>query len=727
MRLVALSNRLAVFGIAGAITPILIVAGLYGFATGIDVRSRERSEQMVDRGFTISKQEIAKSLAPQAVWTDAVIHLQNFDRTWAKKNVGEFLTHSNGYQFAGVIGADDVLSFLYGETEGVGQAVIATKIAPLLAELRAQERQAPPLSERVASGKVLTSPINATGIIVLGNRPVLVTVSLVQPDFDASIAKAGPAPMILAGRDIDQAFLDDMSYHYMLNALTLIPPVDRESDAFSQATFNDTEGKPAFTLSWKPRTPGSDLFWSALPFILTGVLLLIGAALTLELHARRITQRLIASERRSAHMAHHDALTGLPNRTMTLDRLSQAIEEVKRGSAAFAVHCIDLDRFKDINDTFGHNVGDELIQHVTALISKEVRTVDTFARLGGDEFALIQRGCTPVTAAKLADRIVKLMAQPIDLSVGRVYSGCSIGIKMITKETARDPQEALRKADLALYRAKEGGRGRFVFFEPEMDAAVQMRRAMQNELRDALAKDELFLVYQPQVDEHDRITGVEALMRWISPRSGSIPPSTFIPLAEECGLIDEIGWLALRRAFTDGNRWPGLKVGVNVSAAQLRNKFFVADLRALVAETGANPRHFELEITEGLLLGDTPETQQVLDQLQDMGFSIALDDFGTGYSSLSYLQRFPIDRIKIDRSFVSNLGRDREAEDVISAIVRLARALGMAVVAEGVETGAQRDRLAAAGCTHIQGYLTSRPLGVDDIAPFIASHQKKAA
>ncbi|MEQ1781200.1 MAG: EAL domain-containing protein [Hyphomonadaceae bacterium] len=666
-------------------------------------------------------------MTPQAVWSDAVIHLQDFDRTWAEQNIGNFLTNSNGFQFAGVVDRDGHLAYLHGETEGVEQSVVGREIAPLIAAVRAKEKAAPPLAERVKSGKVLSAPINAFGIIRLANRNILATVSLVQPDFDPAIAKPGPAPMVMAGLDIDQNFLDGLSYHYLLNSLTLAPPVKRESATYSEATFHDIDGKPAFTLRWKPRTPGSDVFWSALPFVLTGIGLLGAAVFLLEIRTRRTTQRLIASERRSAHMAHHDALTGLPNRTLTIDRLSRAIEEVKRGGSSFAIHCIDLDRFKEINDTFGHHVGDELIRQVTALVSKEVRAVDTFARLGGDEFAVIQRDCTPVTAAKLADRIVKLMAQPIDLSAGRVYSGCSIGIKMITEETARDPQEALRKADLALYRAKDGGRGGFVFFEKEMDAAIQMRRTMQNQLREALANNELFLVYQPQVDEHDRVTGVEALMRWVSPCNGSVPPSTFIPLAEECGLIDEIGWLALRQAFTDGNRWPGLKVGVNVSAAQLRNKSFVADLRALLTETGANPHHFELEITEGLLLSDTPETQQVLQQLQDMGFSIALDDFGTGYSSLSYLQRFPIDRIKIDRSFVSNLGTDAEAEDVIAAIVRLARALGMAVVAEGVETGAQRDRLAAAGCNHIQGYLTSRPLGVDDIAPFIATHQKKAA
>jgi diguanylate cyclase (GGDEF)-like protein len=423
---------------------------------------------------------------------------------------------------------------------------------------------------------------------------------------------------------------------------------------------------------------------------------------------------LYTSEARATHLAYHDALTGLPNRLLFFDRLGQALQQLRRSQETIAIHCIDLDRFKDINDTFGHNAGDELIRMAGRRMAAQCRTPDTFARLSGDEFAIIQVRATAAAAASLASRLTEVMRQPIDLETGRVFIGCSVGVSLIS-DGCIDPVEALRQADLALYRTKETAKGQFCFFKLEMDAAIKARRALEADLRDALARGGLQLEYQPQVNVRDGMTGVEALVRWRHPERGDVAPSVFVPIAEECGLIVDLGRFTLRRAFEDSRRWPHLKVAINVSAKQLRMQDFASNVIDLATECAVDPRRFELEITEGILLGDDPETLDMLKRLRRCGFALVLDDFGTGYSSLSYLQHYPISKIKIDRSFIANLGAEAEGDAMIGAIVKLAGALHMSVIAEGVETTDQATRLAATDCTDMQGYMFGRPVTADQI------------
>lgn len=720
-------NRLLLAGIIGVVTPALLLLSLYGFANKVDQQARERSEMLVQHGLERRIAEVSRSITPQAVWGEAVEHLQTFDPEWARQNVGEYFTKTNGFRLAAVADANGRIIFSMNDGSGVDQQLMTSSFEPMIDQIRRREAGLAPLAQRVQRGETLSNPVQATNIASIGGRSFVLGATLVQPDFDASLAKPGPAPIILTGQEIDQAFLANLKDDYQLDGLEIISTPARESETFSEVTLKDASGHPALSLRWKPRTPGANLLREALPYVLITMAVLAAIATTFHRRAQRALTGLIASERRSAHLAHHDTVTGLPNRTLFLERLAQAISTAKRSGRSFAVHCIDLDRFKDVNDAFGHHVGDDLIRYVGDMLSREIRAGDIVARFGGDEFSLLQLDCTPHQASMLAERLVAKLAEPIKLSVGRVFIGASVGVSYVDAASARDPQECLREADLALYRSKDGGRGRVTFFEPEMDAALRYRRALQNDLRDALNQEHLTMVYQPQVDGSNRVTGVEALMRWNHPVRGAISPAVFVPLAEECGLIDQLGWFALRQAFKDSSRWPNLKVGVNVSASQLRLKGFVDGVAQLVEEHGIDPRRFELEITEGLLLADTSDTHETLGVLRQMGFSIALDDFGTGYSSLSYLQRFPINRIKIDRSFVSNLGVESEAEEVVAAIVRLARALGMAVVAEGVETDGQRDRLAAAGCRDIQGYLASRPLDVNNVSSFIDRTPRRSA
>jgi diguanylate cyclase (GGDEF)-like protein len=537
----------------------------------------------------------------------------------------------------------------------------------------------------------------------------IVVASLVEPDFGTVRQKYPTAPIVVAATEVNDQFLQQFGRRYMLPDLHLRQVQVDDTRDVAEVDLNDDRGQYVATLTWTPVRPGTELALKLLPPTLVTIALFFVVTALFHRRSWRAVQELIASEARASHLAYHDPLTGLPNRVMFFDRLGVALDQLRRNGTPVAVHCLDLDRFKDVNDTFGHQIGDELIVAASKRIAEVCRRSDTFARLSGDEFAIVQLDATPHAAARLAERIVDAISQPMDLSSGRIHVSCSIGVNLLI-EGEVSAADALRHADLALYRSKNNGRAQYSFFEPEMDAAMRMRREIETELREALYDGDLHMVYQPQADKHGRIAGVEALLRWHHPTRGDISPAMFIPIAEECGLINEVGMYTLREVFLASRKWDGLKVAVNISAAQLRMRDFPEKVAELLKECAVDPRTFELEITEGLLLGDDPVTHGVLKELRQMGFSIALDDFGTGYSSLSYLQRYPIDKIKIDRSFIANLGIERESVAVVQAIVKLARALRLDVIAEGVETTEQRDQLIDIGCEEIQGYLYSRPV-----------------
>ena len=415
------------------------------------------------------------------------------------------------------------------------------------------------------------------------------------------------------------------------------------------------------------------------------------------------------SAERVQALAATDALTGLSNRLTFDSRMQAAASAARRGRTDYAVLYIDLDHFKQVNDTLGHQAGDELICQVAARLSALARPEDTVARLGGDEFAVIQHGGGPAGAAALAGRVVRTLHGAVRLGAGEVGLSCSVGVALIDAETA-DRDEALRQADLALYRAKSLGRGCFCIYEPEMDAALKSRKALEVDLRQAIERDEIRTFYQPLVTGDGTIVAVEALSRWTHPERGPIAPSVFIPLAEETDLISPLAQATFRHICLDAARWPALPVAVNMSAKQLRKPGFLDGVTGVLTETGTDPSRFEFELTESCVLDDDAHTQQVLRDLRNLGFRLALDDFGTGYSSLSYLQKYPIDKIKLDRSFILRLREGKQARAVVNTIVQLADALSLELVAEGVETRDQLDLLRDMGVTLFQGYLFSPPV-----------------
>jgi diguanylate cyclase (GGDEF)-like protein len=437
-----------------------------------------------------------------------------------------------------------------------------------------------------------------------------------------------------------------------------------------------------------------------------------------------IEERNEILRQRQSHLqqlAHFDSLTRLPNRTLFYDRLSQALHYAHRTKENVAVIFIDLDHFKDVNDTLGHRVGDLLLKDVADRLVDLIRGSDTVARLGGDEFTIFAQDVgNPGNACRVAQKIVEVFTEPFQLDGQQVYITASIGVTMYPTD-GETVDELLKNADLAMYQAKEKGKNAFHLFNQDMQQRASQRLLLGNDLRHALEAGELSVCYQPKIDLlTGRLTGVEALVRWQHPLQGPIPPSSFIPLAEETGLIFPLGEWVLRTACQQGQAWQaaygqGLRVAVNLSAVQFKRQDVVRTIGSILQETGLGPEFLEVELTETTLMQGNESTIKALLELRQMGIGIAIDDFGTGYSSLSYLRRFPIDTLKIDKSFTWNITKNEHDSVIIAAIIAMARGLKLNVVAEGVETVDQLRYLQEHGCNEVQGYLLSRPVPAHEL------------
>ena len=429
------------------------------------------------------------------------------------------------------------------------------------------------------------------------------------------------------------------------------------------------------------------------------------------------------SQARSQYLAYHDSLTGLGNRLLFKEQLEEALKDVSVASHPLAVLFLDLDGFKAVNDTLGHSIGDLLLKSVAAKLRDILPRTDRIARLGGDEFAILQiSAAQPGSSIALAKKIIEVVGQPNSIDGHDVTVGASVGIA-VARPGDMNTENFLKSADLAMYSAKSDGRGTYRMFDPEMDAIVQARRLLERDMRTALAQDGFRLFYQPLVNlQTKKVTAFEALMRWQHPERGMVPPSDFIPVAEEMGLIVQLGEWALRQACAEATEWPdGICVSVNLSPLQFSKGNLVSSVMSALASAGLPASRLELEITESVLLEKSERNITILNQLRDLGVRISMDDFGTGYSSIGYLRSFPFDKIKIDQSFVRDLLVDEGSLAIVRAIAGLGVSFGMITTAEGVETEEQMRCLNLEGCIEVQGYLYSRPVPADEIVGVLAS------
>ena len=717
-----LTNQLATLALLLLFAVGLVaIAGLLYATSQSDKSSIDRQARGARQALDIALDDFALQQETVAVWDDSAMKLSHptVDRQWLTDNIGLWLHNIFGHDVAVIVdGNDRLVQITFGGVAGDGSLYnrYRPEFAELLRAVRGKShdlgtRHDRRLGQAPMANTTVRTTARATHVTrlarVLG-RPALISAMLVKPSTPHFVDDRGSPPVLISVRYLDTGFINDLGKLHLLDHARFGP----ESEAGrGQAALpiEDTAGLTLGYLIWRPELPGQDVRGSLLPGTAGAILIL---ALVMSFLTSRL--KLTVRERgmlqaRAAHLAWHDPLTGLPNRELLNVRTVAALKSnARRGGIALMM--IDLDRFKQVNDTLGHLAGDELICEVGSRLVGLVRPGDTVGRLGGDEFAIVL--CDNWKRAEieeLAEAIVGQFAEPFELFGTTVFGGASIGLAFAAR-AADDPTELLRMADVALYRAKADGRGCARAFDSDMDEAGKARARLEAELRTAVDERQFALWCQPQVSPSGLVVGQEVLLRWNHSVLGPISPHRVIRLAEETGLILPLGRWVIEEAARIARHSLHIFTAVNLSPVQLRQTEFAAEVIAIFAAAGVNPRRVELEVTEGILLEDGWAASANLVELRKAGFRIALDDFGTGYSSLSYLRRFSVDKIKIDRSFVLDVQQCGEARAIVAAIVAIGRTLGLTVSAEGIETREQADVMSAAGCDQLQGYLFGPPV-----------------
>ncbi|MGC0806502.1 EAL domain-containing protein [Pantoea agglomerans] len=679
-------------------------AALFVGTSLTNTEARHQQQRMIEASFSQSLNEHLRQLHSLSRWGPFEQHLAESNSSrWLDENIGLWLYEMFGHQLILVLDQQNQIVRVWRE----GQPVSAPENDPLI-------------------GEVLQSPLvndparhdNADYARVT-NRAAALAVGNIQRESNAL-----PRFRLVSLKFLDDGYLAGLAERNQLQGLHFSDGTPQPGTGARYLLIAQA-GEAVGYLNWIPSRPGAQMLRTIGPS--TGLAVLAISLLCLYMVRRlwnssvNLSQsmlRLGASEAQAQHLAFHDVLTGLPNRALVEDRLTQALALATRHDQRVALLLIDLDRFKTINDTHGHHAGDELIIAVAQRLSRIVRASDTVGRIGGDEFIVVMPDVDNIGQVhSLAQRIIDELSEPFTLFGSDVWSGASIGLALAPKDGV-DRLELMRKADIALYEAKSGGRGTYRQFERAMDESVRTRQTIAADLRTALHTHQgLEVWYQPLMDiGGQQMVGIEALLRWHHPARGLIAPGEFIAIAEETGLIIPLGEWVLAEACVTQQRFPELLVAVNVSPVQFRSTGFVERVMAIVSQNGGDPKRLELEITEGVLIEDEREARAIIVELRDAGFRIALDDFGTGYSSLNYLSNFPVDKIKIDRSFTQSLGVAENSVAIVESVVKLGHAMGLMVTAEGVETPGQMSALADAGCNQLQGYLFSQAVPADQLA-----------
>ncbi|MET3896308.1 diguanylate cyclase (GGDEF)-like protein [Devosia sp. UYZn731] len=730
---------MSLIAVGGMITLGLVLASAVWASRESDLAALDRQRQLVNGRLDSQIQSVAYELGLMADGYASTINsvsssgeIDAFD----SMAFGDIMTSVFKYDEAFVVWSN-------GEMAIKRDSETASRyewIRPLVMPMLQRTVQAMTLGARDDGD---TKKSESVELMRLQGRP---SIAGIIPIHNVDRSTQGRPLFLIAYRYLDGPALDALSRDQGLNGVRFARSSDPEANEVTFQIEATATNEPIGFIIWTPDLPGSKVVVSMIPALTISALIisiLLGGLVFL---LRKTLADLQDSEQKARHQSLHDILTDLPNRALFAQRLEDTIAQQQTGAPPAIVALIDLDKFKAVNDTLGHAAGDELIQSVASRVMLLVGAEDTLARLGGDEFALLLPHNPERSAShlELCNQIVDEISQPFSLQGGRAsaHIGCSIGITIIST-SSQTASEVLHAADVALYEAKSSGRGRCVEYADNMDTSAKLREGLKGDLRAFLdgvdtIRDERFnqtaavpafgleVFYQTihRAGDTDRISGAEALVRWRHETLGLLTPDKFISLAEDSGLIHRLGKFVLTKACTAAACWPNsARLSVNVSPTQLRILGFADEVMQILERSGLPPFRLELEVTETALMGgDEAIVKTALAHLRERGVQIALDDFGTGYSSLSHLIQFGIDRLKIDRSFVRLLGTRADGAAIVSAVVALSRSLGLATTAEGVETPGQRDFLAAAGCTDLQGFLFSRPQPEPDMTSGIDSN-----
>ena len=712
----------------------LSVVGIGSATHESDAVSVERQAKSAHHAIETSIDELALQQEAVAIWDDAAAHVvpERRDMTWIHDNIGSWLHRLFGHNEVFVLdGFDQPIYAASLGTQVPAQRynVHGKDLAYLVDSVRGRDGGANGKHDRnpdrplSADSSVRTTrrTTHDSHLMLVGGRPAVASAMLIQPSTEGYVAPVGKWPVLISVRYLDETFLAELSGRQLLTGARLSNAAQTARGEYAVPLRTEWGERIAF-LIWRPELPGSKIASRLIPVSLFALAIVAMLVAFLSRRLRRAIDEAATAAREAEHLASHDPLTGLPNRTVLQERLDQ-LTSPGRGSRPFALMLLDIDEFKITNDTLGHDAGDALLKAVAKRLKSFARATDVVARLGGDEFGVLLLRTTDHQLERLAQKLLDMLSEPVQHEGKQIDCQASAGASVYTGK--EDASEVLKQADLALYASKAAGRGTYRLYEPSMSSKMRVRQKMIGLARAALDGDFVEPFYQPKIDlRTGRVVGFEALLRCCPPGQPIYGPRRISAAFEDRVLAIQLTDRILSRVIADMVRWRAADlqfghVALNAAAADLSRRDFAEQLVAQVIDADLSPADIQLEITESVLLGrSATHVRRTLEKLHEHGVKVALDDFGTGFASLSHLKEFPVDVIKIDRTFISNLLTDEHDAAIVHALVGLAAALGVEVVAEGVETAAQRDVLAALGCTTAQGHLFGRaapPWAVADL------------
>ncbi len=702
----AVRSMLLIFGAVMICVSSMVFTALDRVAHYANQLDEDRSREAVTGAVRTFRDQLAATLHDYAAWDDAVqfAYIQP-DLDWLKRNFGDMSFNSELFDAAIILDHQGNALTAHANGEDIKPELDAY----MTVDVRT-------LFDRVRSTRQADYP-EATGFARTKTGIAAMAVGLIRKKSGERVGLLEESRYVVFLRHLTDTTVTRLSQAYVLPGLAL----ERGSDQSSHRVelFNP-QGEHLAALSWVPRYPGDASLAQVRPLVWCAVLMIAIYMALLFVSGSQALKRLSEDEAAAVRLSLTDRLSGLANRAGLFSDLQQLVVHAQHENHDVALLYLDLDGFKEVNDAYGHATGDLLIRCVSAGLKVLCQERTVLARVGGDEFALAFSGFdVHKKASELSERILEFLSEPLVIGERVAVIGCSIGLSVSRKGLVAS-EELIRRADMAMYRSKEDGRGRWTLYDPSMDDEREMRNQLELDLRAAIERQEIGVAYQPVVRSNNgRIAGVEALARWTREGHGPVSPDVFIPIAESTGLIDLLGMCVLRSACFELRQWPELTLSVNVSPGQFRDPAFVGRVEEILQEADIEPRRLTLELTETYFIQNPARARQTLEMLRGMGIRVALDDFGAGFSSVGYLRQFGFDRVKIDKTLVQDITENQRSAELLHATVALARALDMPVTAEGVETGAQADALRLAGCELLQGYLFGRPSPAEEITRIV--------